>query len=135
MALQSYITNESFYRWLGITELPIDLPIKSASNLPINIGAVRALFCRLCHISSNERQQVVAWGLWVEDVTIMQMLNWCKFCINSRHIDSRVVQHKNISLNFEEKLRVLLFAPCAVIKMPVVDANSQQLFGVGFAVP
>ena len=121
MKLQADITTKVFYGWLGIRVVPQFI----SPSRKVNIVKIRDLYTRLCDLPFNERQQVVAWGLWVEDVTIVQMLAWAQWrCVN------RIVEHNFTSLNDKDNLHALLFAPYLVPKKQVADASFLRLADV-----
>lgn len=97
---------QAFNHWLGqatfLGEKSLT-DINMTGDMPSSIvGEVRALFEQLTQLRPTQRQQVVQWGIWVQDLPLLYLLNWSLICVKRTcHmgiIDSHSVSHTKIPL-------------------------------------
>ncbi len=139
MTADTNMCYQAFNHWLGQTTFLDEkflANINITSDIPSGIfGEVRALFEYLSQLRPAQRQQVVQWGVWVQDMTLLYLLNWSLVCVKRScligTIDSHSVSHTEISLKRLYQLddvtqtccwRKLLFTPYPV-KMLGVGVN------------
>ena len=124
MKQNTNISTQAFNTWLGITG-KVNISAISGDFTGNNIGHVRALFNRLVAISVSERHEVVAWGMYVKDPVLLQLV-----ALGHHRIFSLQVKHRKYSLKIntvnEVQLLALLFAPYAIVTKQDDPLNYQH---------
>lgn len=130
MTTYSDMSSQAFNHWLGLALNKESLAEISLLSSPMHngdIGNIRTLFEQLALLRPTQRQQVVQWGVWVQDTSMLQLLSWSLNGLDR----TNYVSHTKVSLNQIHQLddetlsghwRRLLFTPY-LIKMPNVDVN------------
>ena len=106
MTTDTNMCYQAFNHWLGqatFLDAKFLASINITSDIPSGIfGEVRALFEQLSQLRPAQRQQIVQWGVWVQDITLLHLLNWSLICVKRNSligiIDSHIVSHTEISL-------------------------------------
>lgn len=145
MTTHTNMDYQALNQWLGqvmTKDNLAEINMFSRTMLQSDIGAVRALFEQLALLRPAQRQQIVQWGVWVQDVTLLQLLSWSLICTKrTAAIDSYFVSHSvshiNVSLKNIRPLddvsqsahwRRLLFAPY-LVTTPSVGADHRSQAG------
>ena len=101
MTTDTNMCYQAFNHWLGqatFLDAKFLASINITSDIPSGIfGEVRALFEQLSQLRPAQRQQIVQWGVWVQDITLLHLLNWSLICVKRNSligiIDSHIVSH------------------------------------------
>ena len=103
--IENNINVQAFSDWLGVNSKEY-LNDPTCFIHPHQIGEVRALFDRLTMLTRKDRKLVMQWGLYVQDIVVVQLIIWGTLRLQNEKEDLNILGHE-----IENKLRVLLFTP------------------------
>ena len=100
-SIENNINVQTFSDWLGVTSKEY-LNEPTCFIHPHQIGKVRALFEHLTTLTSKDRKLVMQWGLYVQDITVVQLIIWGTLRLQDEKDDLNILGSK-----IENKLRAL----------------------------
>ncbi len=104
-SIENNINVQTFSDWLGVNSKEY-LNESTCFIHPHQIGEVRALFERLATLTRKDRKLVMQWGLYVQDIIVVQLIIWGTLRLQDEKDDLNILGSK-----IENKLRILLFTP------------------------